>query len=159
MSWTKRQLVNQAFEEIGYANYNFDLEPEQLQSALRKLDAMMATWNIRGIRIGYPLSSSPDSSDLDQDTELQDSAIEAVYTNLAIRLAPALGKVLPRELKADAKAAFNTLLMLNTKPAEMQITNLPRGSGNKPWRIADRPFLDKPKDTLLGGDDGEIDLY
>ena len=159
MAWTKRQIVNQAFEEIGFANYNFDLDPEQLQSALRKLDAMMATWNIRGVRTGYPLSSSPSSSDLDQDSELPDWAIEATYKNLSIRIAPALGKVLSRETKADAKNAYNTLLMMNAKPAEMQLTKLPRGAGNKPWRIADRPFLDKPKDSLLGGGDGEIELY
>ena len=40
MGWTKRQFVTQAFEEIGLASYVFDLTPEQLQSALRRLDAM-----------------------------------------------------------------------------------------------------------------------
>ena len=158
MSWTKREIVNQAFEEIGFANYNFDLDPEQLQSGLRKLDSMMATWNIRGVRIGYPLSSSPSGSDLDQDTSLPDWAIEAVYKNLSIRIAPSLGKMLSRETKADAKNAYNTLLMLNTRPTEMQITNLPRGAGNKPWRFVDDPFLDEPTDLLLGGNDGIIDF-
>jgi hypothetical protein len=158
MSWTKREIVNQAFEEIGFASYNFDLDPDQLQSALRKLDSMMATWNIRGVRISFPLASSPDVSDLDQDTELPDWAIEAVYKNLSIRIAPSLGKVLSRETKADAKNAYNTLLMMNTKPKEMQITGLPRGAGNKTFRYSDRPFLDKPTEPLLGGGDGEIDF-
>lgn len=159
MSWTKREIINQAFEEIGYASYNFDLDPEQLQSALRKLDSMMAQWNIRGIRFGYPLSSTPNVSSLDTDSELPDFAIEAVYQNLAIRIAPSKGKMLPRELKSDAKNAYNTLIMLSAKPVEMQITGLPRGAGNKPWRVSDRPFLDKPTTPLLGGDDSQIDLY
>ena len=48
MGWTKRQFVAQAFEEIGLASYVFDLTPEQLQSALRRLDTMMAAWNALG---------------------------------------------------------------------------------------------------------------
>ena len=32
MAWTKRQIVTQAFEEIGLASYVFDLEPEQLRA-------------------------------------------------------------------------------------------------------------------------------
>lgn len=55
MGWTKRQFVTQAFEEIGLASYVFDLTPEQLDSALRRLDTMIASWNALGIRLGYPL--------------------------------------------------------------------------------------------------------
>ena len=158
MSWTKREIVNQAFEEIGFANYNFDLDPEQLQSALRKLDAMMAQWNIRGIRIPYPLSSSPDGSSLDQDTEVPDWAVEPMYINLSIRIAPSLGKVLSREAKADAKLSYNTLLRINAGPPEMQITNLPRGAGSKYWRIRRSPLLPRAQDVIEGGSDGAIDF-
>ena len=35
MGYSKRQFVAAAFEEIGLASYVFDLQPEQLQSALR----------------------------------------------------------------------------------------------------------------------------
>jgi len=159
MSWTKRDLVKQAFEEIGYNEYNFDLSPEQLESGLKKLDSMMATWNIRGLRLGYPLASSPSLSNLDTDSELLDFAIEAVYKNLALSIAPSIGKVVSKETKKDAKNTRDTLLMLNSKPKPMQITGLPRGAGNKSWRYSDSPFLDNPSEPLLGGDDGEIDLY
>ena len=54
MGYKKRQFISAAFEEIGLASYVFDLQPEQLQSALRRLDAMMADWNAKGIRLGYP---------------------------------------------------------------------------------------------------------
>ena len=87
MGWTKRQFVEQAFEEIGLATYTFDLSPEQMQSALRRLDAMVATWNGAGIRIGYPLPSSPQDSDLDTETNVPDMSNEAIYTNLAIKIA------------------------------------------------------------------------
>ena len=77
MGWTKRQFVLQAFEEIGLASYVYDLTPEQLNSALFKLDAMMGTWNGKGIRIGYPTPGDPESSDLDAQTNVPDSANEA----------------------------------------------------------------------------------
>lgn len=158
MSWTKRQFVAQAFEEIGYASYAYDLEPEQLESAMRRLDAMMATWNGRGIRLGYPLPSSPELADLDQETEVPDAANEAIYTNLAVRLAPGIGKQAPMDLKATARAAYNQLLSRVTKPQEMQFPGtMPAGAGNKRYRD-DRPFLNRPEDPLLAGDDGPIEF-
>jgi hypothetical protein len=59
MSYTKRQFVDAAFEEIGLASYVFDLTTEELLPRLvRRLDAMMAQWNAKGIRLGYPLPTS-----------------------------------------------------------------------------------------------------
>jgi hypothetical protein len=52
MSYSKRQFVEAAFEEIGLASYVFDLQPEQIDSACRRLDTMMAQWNAVGIRLG-----------------------------------------------------------------------------------------------------------
>ena len=42
MGYSKRQFVEAAFEEVGLAAYAFDIQPQQLESALRRLDAMMA---------------------------------------------------------------------------------------------------------------------
>lgn len=158
MSWTKRQFVVQAFEEIGYASYAYDLEPEQLESAMRRLDAMMATWNGKGIRLGYPLPSTPDNSDLDQITEVPDAANEAIYLNLAVRIAPTVGKTVSAETKASAKFAYNQLLSRVTKPQEQQLPNtMPSGAGNKKYRY-DQPFINPPDDPLLAGDDGPIEF-
>jgi hypothetical protein len=158
MSWTKRQFVEQAFEEIGYASYAYDLEPEQLESAMRRMDSMMATWNEKGIRLGYPIPSSPENSDLDEETNVPDSANEAIYTNLAIRVAPTIGKVASAETKATANTAYKVLLSRAAMPNEQQLpSTLPAGAGNKPWRN-DNPFLDEPDDPLLAGGDGPIDF-
>ena len=51
MGYTKRQIIEAACEEIGLANYAFDMQPEQLQAMMRRLDAMMAEWNAKGIRL------------------------------------------------------------------------------------------------------------
>jgi hypothetical protein len=158
MSFTKRQFVTQAFEEIGLASYVFDLTPEQLQSALRRLDTMMAAWNALGIRLGYPLPSSPNDSDLDEQTSVPDSSNEAIYTNLAIKLAPSYGKQVMPDAKVTAKESYNTLLARAAMPIEQQLpSTMPSGSGNKPWRMNDNPFLRRPIDPLLAGQDGHIE--
>lgn len=157
MGYTKRQFVEGAFEEIGMANYVFDLQPEQLQSALRRLDAMMMEWNAQGIRLGYPIASSPQDSDLDTETNSPDSAWEAVITNLAVRIAPGYGKTVSPDTKMVAKNAFNTLLSRATFPLEKQLPEtMPIGQGNKPWRW-DNPYVYPPVDPVDAGSDGPLE--
>lgn len=159
MGWTKRQFVAQAFEEIGLASYVFDLTPEQLQSALQRLDTMMAAWNALGIRLGYPLPSSPQDSDLDEQTSVPDSALEAIYTNLGIKLAPTYGKQVMPDTKITAKESYNTLLSRAAMPTEQQLPcTMPLGAGNKPWRDYDNPFVQPPVDPVLAGQDGPIEF-
>lgn len=159
MSWSKRQFVVQAFGEVGLASYVFDLQPEQLQSALRQMDSMMASWNAKGIRVGYPVPTSPENSDIDQETNVPDAANEAIYQNLALRIAPGYGKSVAQDLKIFAKQNYDTLLSRAAMPAEMQLPNtLPAGAGNKTWRNEDDPFIRPPVDSLLAGQDSAIDF-
>ena len=157
MGYSKRQFVAAAFEEIGLASYVFDLQPEQLQSAMRRIDAMMADWNGKGIRLGYPLPNSPQDSDLDEPTLVPDWANEAIITNGAVRLAPGYGKVVMPETKAVAKDSYNTLLQRATMPPEKQLpATMPAGAGNKPWRVYDNPFIRPPVDPVDAGPDGPL---
>ena len=158
MGWTKRQFVTQAFEEIGLASYVFDLTPEQLDSALRRLDTMIASWNALGIRLGYPLPSSPQDSDLDEQTNVPDSSNEAIYTNLGVKLAPSYGKQVMPDTKMTAKETYNTLLSRAAMPIEQQMPGtMPSGAGNKPWFWQGGPFLRDPVAPLLAGNDAPID--
>lgn len=157
MGYTKRQFITGAFEEIGLADYVFDLSPEQLESALRRLDAMMMEWNAKGIRLGYASASSPQDSDLDTETNAPDSAWEAIITNLAVRIAPGYGKTVSPDTKMVAKDAFNTLLQRATFPLEKQLPDtMPSGAGNKPWWY-DNPFLQQPQNPVDAGPDGPIE--
>jgi hypothetical protein len=159
MSYTKRQFVEEAFAELGMANYTFDLQPQQLEGAMKRLDAMMATWNAKGIRLGYPLPSSPQDSDLDTETQVPDSANEAIVANLAIRIAPQYGKQVQIDTRTTAKLGYDTLLARATFPLEQQFPRtLPLGAGQKPWRY-DTPFMPGPVDPVLAGPDGPIELY
>lgn len=149
MSWTKRQLIRQAFSVIGLADYDFDLQAEQLQNAMYLLDSMVATWNAKGVLLSYPLPSSPEDADLDDESNIPDRANEAVYMNLALRLATTLGRTTTVELKAAAFYAYNNLLSWNLQPREMQLPNtMPRGQGNKPYRYKNDHFLDAPADPV-----------
>jgi hypothetical protein len=158
MSWTKRQLITQAFEEIGLAAYVFDLTPEQLNSALRRMDAMVAGWNANGVRIGYPLPTSPDDSDLDQDSNVPDFATEAIYLGLACRLAPGFGKTISPQTQVFSDMAYSNMVnqtALPTPERQMPIT-MPRGQGTKPWRNFNNPFVAPPDKPILAGSDNEI---
>lgn len=159
MGYSKRQFVQAAFEEIGLATYTFDLQPQQFESALRRLDAMMAEWNGKGIRLGYPLPGSPENSDLDSESEVPDSANEAIITNLAVRIAPSYGRTPMPETKITAKTAYNTLLSRATMPPEQQFpSTLPYGAGWKSWRGTNEPFFPRPEDPLTVGPDGPLEF-
>lgn len=159
MSWTKRDIIVAAFESIGLAGYVFDLQPEQLETARRKLDAMMAMWNSVGIRVGYPLVSTPDSSDLDDKTEVTDMGVEAIYTNLAKRIAPGYGKTVPQEILTVANEAYLALLATAAgQPIERQLAgSYPLGAGNKSSRY-NQNFTTSPDPTLDAGTDTYIEF-
>lgn len=155
MSWSKRQFINQAFEEIGLASYVFDIQPEQMQSAVNKLDSMMATWNGMGVRIAYPLISDPSTSDVDALTDVPDIANEAIYLNLAIRLGPMYGKNINPATIFAAKKAFDVLLIRASFPSQMRMNVLPAGAGYKSRR---RVFIETPHDELAAGTDSPLIL-
>ena len=159
MGYTKRQFILAAFEEIGLAAYTFDLQPDQLESARRRLDAMIADWNGKGIRLGYPIPSSPQDGSIDEETNVPDSAYEAIICSLGIRLAPSYGKQVMPMTMATAKQGYDTLLQRATYPLEQQMpSTMPSGAGNKPWRVYDNPFVRPPVDPVQIGPDGLLEL-
>lgn len=159
MAWTKAQLVSDAFGEIALAGHVFDIEPEEKQQALRRMEMMLANWEGRGITLGYAFSGTPDGIDADTDSGLPDAAVETVVINLAKRIAAAFGKQLSPQQMQDARDSFTVLLRQAAFPAEVQLpSTMPRGAGNKPWR-ASRPFVNPPsKSPLSVGDGGDLDI-
>ncbi len=152
--YTKRQFIEAALEELGLASYAFDMQPQQMISAGRRLDAMAGEWNGKGIRLGYPISN-PTTIDLNEQTNVPDSANEAIITNLAIRLAPSFGRQVMPGTMATAKQAYNTVLSRSALPPEQQLPSMPAGAGQKPWRIGN-PFTPEPEDDIAVGPDGVL---
>ncbi|MFA6093973.1 MAG: packaged DNA stabilization gp4 family protein [Elusimicrobiota bacterium] len=157
MGWSKQDLIKRAFGKIGLAPSVFDLSAEQLQDALQDLDAMMAAWNARGIRLGYPLPSTAGGSLPADDSGLPDAANEAVVANLALRLAEDLGKAVSPRLALIAKQGYDTLLARAALPPQMKMpSGMPAGAGQE--RGSGRPFLDPPDDDLEAGPDGVLEF-
>ena len=154
MSWTKKQIIEQAFEEIGLASYIFDLTADQLQSALRRLDLLVGSWLAKNIRISYPLPTSPQDSNIDQEIDVPIQFNEALVLNLAVRLAPSYGKALTPETKANAKMMYDQLLVEAAAPIEQQyVKTLPLGAG---YKRTERVFVDYPNlDPVAIQDNGQ----
>ena len=109
MPWSKRDIISEAFAELGKGSYSFDVQPEEYQMALRRLDTMMATWGgAANIRIGY--AGGEGFGDLGVDATIPDWAVSAMYLNLAISLAPAYGKTVSPDTKTNAKLALQGVM-------------------------------------------------
>lgn len=159
MSWTKRQLVDAAHEELGLASYTFDITPEEQQAAVRRLDALMATWGIIGIRIGYNATLDPLDADPDQASGVPDWANEAIFLALARRVAPSFGKIVSQETKTNGKFAYDAMLsrITATPPSMQYVSNLPSGAGNRRTSIY-QPFVVPPADRLTAGPDSLLEF-
>ena len=131
MGYTKGDLVEAALTEIGIAGSEFDVVPEQMEKDIRRLDSMLAEWVNQGVLLGYPTNSSPDTSEEDTESNIPDTAIEAVVTNLALRLAPSYGKQVMVNTSVIAKNSWTYLLVVATRPKERQLPSMPKGAGYK----------------------------
>ena len=151
MSWTKDEIITAAMTEMGIADYEFDITVEEKQTALRRLDMMMAEWGTRGLRLSYPLSAST----LDEASNIPDIALEAVVTNLAIRLAPSYGKTLSLDTKVIARKTLTTLYGKYNNPPQVQFPQMPRGAG---YKATNNRFTEVPESPLAVGKDSELDL-
>lgn len=161
MTWTKGQLVEEAMGELSLATgAAFDVTPEETARALRRLDAMVAVWAGKGVRIGYLFPATAGASTANDASGIPDIAAEPVFLNLARRLAPGFGRVLSPETLKNARDGYETLLRLSAMPPEQQLPHTqPLGSGNKPWRTTNRPFLPRPDtDPLRNDDSGDLTI-
>lgn len=142
MGWSKQDIIDDAYDQVGLASYVFDISPEMYQSALKTLDTMMALWSIQGIRLGYPLPTQPANSVLTDDSRLPDWAIPAVSMKLGIKLASKRTKPVTNTLLKDADEAYNAILTACAKDNVMEFPpGTLAGAGNRRWGSTDRVFL------------------
>lgn len=160
MGYSKRRFILSSLEEIGISSHAFDITPDQLAYALTRLDAMMADWNRKGIRVGYPIPSDPHFSNIDADSNVPDCANEAIITNLAIKLCPSYGKQVHTETRIAASDSYNTLLRIAPMaPTQKYPSTLPVGSGWKAWSYGYEWVDPYAHDIVDVGLDGELELY
>ncbi len=160
MSWTKGQIVQEAYAELALQGYVFDLSEEEIQTGVRRLDAMLAVWEMQGTRLGYPMPINPDDSDPKQDSKLPIGVMRPVFMNLAIDLAAGLGKTVTAETKRAAREGLAIIDTMAAYPQQQQLpATMPRGAGNRPWRFITQPFYPRPDlDPLQIGQGGDINV-
>ena len=155
MSWTKRQLLEQSFAGLGMASWQNDLEPEDINFALNFMDSMVSSW---GMNLGYLQSSTPKTSDPDQASGLPLDANLAVWSNVAIGIAPKFGKNPAVMLQRTAALSFDQLQSRVAIVIPMRFDKtLGVGAGNKPWRGIFRQFM-SPEDGDTTRLNTELDI-
>lgn len=137
MAWTKLDIIRQAYAEIGRPSYDFDIAPEELQAALRQLDAMLALWGgTQGIRIGF--SGGDGFGDIGVSAEVPDWSYEALYLNLALRLGASFGKSPMPMTILNAKLALDGVRARCLVPATRSLSGY-GGAGNSDWGVTSLP--------------------
>ncbi len=132
----------------------FDASPEELQADLRRMDAMVAGWEVKGVRFGYAMATAG-GGNLDDNSGIPDGAAEAVYLGLAVRIAPGYGKAVAAETRSAARTAYDALLLDAAFPQAQQLRGgMPAGAGNKPG-VFHTVFLPDPDPSPLRQGAGE----
>lgn len=133
MAWTKRLIIQEAYGELGYSHYAFQLKPDQYAKACRSLDLLVRSYtSSKGLTLDeYPIPDSPSGFDLDEEIGVDDYAMMLVL-NLAVRLAPTIGKVPSIETKQEAKRSLLDVMSAQATPrSRIHPCDMPMGSGNK----------------------------
>ena len=122
-----REVVQDAFEEIGVKAAEVSLTGDELQSGIRRCNDMRLEWDDIGTITGYiELLNGDDVLNIDRN------AVGAVKYNLATRLAPSFQKPITIELATLARNTLDTLMASGTDLSNIAYPDtLPLGSGNR----------------------------
>lgn len=154
MTETASSLITDALGEILVQASEQPIEPNEMSSAIRYLNRMMAGFSANGIDLGYTIVTNQNDV-----ITVPPGASEGVLFNLAIRLAQQYDEQISPTLAASAAAGLSALrkLGLTLSPAKPPCT-LPIGSGNESdgsGGIGDR-FYPCPDESILTEDNGNI---
>ncbi|MGL4756207.1 MAG: packaged DNA stabilization gp4 family protein [Aeromonadaceae bacterium] len=129
MSITKGDLVIRALKVLGVVDSITSADPEEIRDGLDTLDAMVAEWESHGIRLGYILSSSESPSMPDDASGLADIKVFGVVQNLAVNLAPMLGREAAPTVRSRAKIFYEGLFNVDLIQRQSD-PMMPAGTGN-----------------------------
>lgn len=147
----KRRIIEMAFAKCTLAGYEFGRTPEEINDAMSELNAMMLEWPFSGLGYYQP---TYDIGSPDELSGIPDDTLAAVATQLALRLAPNMGKTLSPEALG---AISRSLSLLHAKVAA--IPTMPfekhsvRGAGG---RNGFGPFIEETPPVILDDDPGDL---
>jgi hypothetical protein len=133
-SITKGTLIIRALGKLGIANYVFDTEAEEDNSALRQLDSMAANWQGKLEPFGYIQPTTNGASLPSDGAGIDEADIDAFVSNLAITLAPDYGKTPAPGLSRQAAGSRSEMFVKYARRFEYQLpSTVPTGAGNDSW--------------------------
>lgn len=137
----KRDIIQIAFEECGQAGYEFELTAEEYDSALRRLNGLMAELEATyGVALNYNQPPYGNGS-ATEESGLPPEAMRPVGLLLALEIAPSIGKELSPQTKGRASEARQSLISrFAVIPMRELGRQTPRGAGNK-WLRGGRPYF------------------
>lgn len=157
MATTKSDIIRQALSKLGITGYDYDIDPEEVTTALIELETMMAEWDGQGIRVSYALADSPEEAKGEDNAGIFDWSRHGIVANLAVRIASNYGKEVSQSLALTATQALNRILTANPVLPHVQYPNrMPRGSGNTLRRGRIDRFY-KPVDFIDVENGGELE--
>ena len=152
-TWTKQELVDQAFAENGLPVEVYNVGADQMARALNRLDAMMATWYAAGIHVGYTLASSPGDSSLEAESELADvvggSNLRSANARALVDLAVANPSFTVRQVEARLGISYGRANALISQLMELGILDVVDEKAYKRIFFAPRVI------DVLAGDSGK----
>jgi hypothetical protein len=148
---TKGDILQMAREALATAGYDFEATPEEDQSQLRQLDAMMAEWeDNEGIVLGFNYAGNGYGA-INEDSGIPRGCLKAVAVSLALVIAPTMGKSMAAEAKTALARSMSTLRAKYCAIPPMQMgRGTIRGAGNRRWTGTGTPyFVTEVSDTEI----------
>ncbi len=132
---TKRDLIGQAYTECAINGWEYDIQPEELDKALTRLDMLASELTGRGIDISYNAPYAIGQGSLNDELGCPDQAFFGLAVLLAQRLCPTMGKTMGAESKMTLTAAMKAVRSAASSlvPSMILARGTPLGSGNRSW--------------------------
>lgn len=132
MAWTKGDILTTALSDLAVAGYAFDLQPEETQACINKLDQIMAEKYGLGLSISYNRPTGPNISVGTDASGLDEKYIYSVTALLAREVCSMFGRPIPPQVNRAAIRGERTMLAMGkTPPIIPRPITMPIGAGNK----------------------------
>jgi len=158
MSHLKGDTINSAYSRMRISGITAQPTPEDLETALERMEGMAARWFEKNINAGYNFEDEPDPN---TPTGLGAGKRDAYASNLAMLLLSDFGKAPHPGLVREASTTFSDLSASTADPREVNYPQRqPRGRGNtlryNRWQRFYRPQAIAPNEsatnTMILGD-------
>ena len=130
MGQLKVDTIQDAYSQLRISGLTVNPTPSDLETALVRLENMMAEFSCRNICTNYNAEDVPDPNSV---TNVEKYAWQMMATNLAIRLIPDFNKDVPPALMALAGASLGSVSAMSAKAGLTDVPypgRMPRGSGS-----------------------------